>query len=360
MTREFKTIPAYVKTVNEDEGIVTHLISVYGNEDSGQDIAHKGMFTKTIRERKDQIRVVDNHNKSSVLDVVGKPLKMYEVGRGELPDDVLVRFPDATGGLMADTQFLMDTPEGKGTFIRLKAGAISEFSFAYDAINVDFEQQGGKKIRHLREVRLWEYGPVIFGMNSAAVAVSAKTEVEPITLEVQELEGELGEPEDLGNGISAKANKETGQVGSLQFDGEIWTETAARLWLSEHPTKELGSARLLRSITQAFGEKFSYEYQIDDIFDGYLVASTYGNPFYFKVAFAQDDGGIVSFKELEEWERGTLEFIPIVDESKRLAGLIEELEAEAGPEIPPTAESAEAKTQELLKELESLEEEDGS
>lgn len=356
MTREVKTIPAFVKTLDEDEGIVTHLISVYGNEDSGQDVAHKGMFTKTLRERSDQIRVVDNHNKSSVLDVVGKPIKLYEVGRNELPGEVLVNYPDATGGLMADTQFLMDTPEGKGAFIRLKTGAISEFSFAYDAITVDYEQQGGKKIRHLREVRLWEYGPVIFGMNSAAVAVSAKTEVEPITLEVQELEGELGEPEDIGNGISAKVNKESNQVGSLQFDGEIWTETAARLWLNEHPIKELGSFRKLGSLTQAFSSKFGFDYQVDDIFEDHLVASTYENPYYFKVAFAQSEDGIVTFKELEEWERGTLEFVPILDESKRLAGLIEELETEAGPETPPTAESAEAKTQELLNELESLEE----
>ena len=48
---EYKTVPAFVKSVDEDQGIVTHLISVYGNLDSGNDIDHKGMFTKTLKER---------------------------------------------------------------------------------------------------------------------------------------------------------------------------------------------------------------------------------------------------------------------------------------------------------------------
>lgn len=180
---EYKTVPAFVKTVQsdgEDLGVVEHLISVFGVEDLGGDVSHKGMFTKTIQERGEQIRVLDNHQKNSVNNVLGKPLELREVDRSELPQDVLQRYPDATGGLMAKTQFLLDTPEGKGAFTRLKHRAVSEFSFAYDALDYDFEQKGeGRRIRHLRTVRLWEYGPVIFGMNPAAVAVSAKAANEP-------------------------------------------------------------------------------------------------------------------------------------------------------------------------------------
>ena len=89
MTREYKTVSAIVTAIEQKEdaplGIVDHLISVYGIVDSGNDMAHKGMFTKTIKERKDDIVVADNHNHNSVMDVVGMNLEFYELGRHDLP-----------------------------------------------------------------------------------------------------------------------------------------------------------------------------------------------------------------------------------------------------------------------------------
>ena len=131
MVKEYKTIPAFVQSVGsldgEDKGIVDHLISVYGIVDNGQDMAHKGMFTKTLKERSDEIIVADNHNHDSVMDSLGVPINFYEISKHELPENVLSKFPGATGGLCAKTQFLLDTPEGYGAFVRLKAGAISKF-----------------------------------------------------------------------------------------------------------------------------------------------------------------------------------------------------------------------------------------
>jgi len=173
---EFKTIPALgLKITDEDKGVVEHLVSVFGVTDLGGDVGHPGMFTKTLQERAERIRVLDAHNRDSVLSAIGVPLQLKEISREELPPQVLDKWPEATGALWAETQFLLDTPEGKGAFSRIKAGAVKEFSFGYNTLDADYTKDTeGNEVRHLRTVRLWEYGPTLFGMNPAAQVLGAK------------------------------------------------------------------------------------------------------------------------------------------------------------------------------------------
>jgi HK97 family phage prohead protease len=149
-----------------------------GNVDLGFDRIHSGAFTKTISERMHKIRVLDSHNTDSVMCVIGKPVMMKEIGKDELPIEVKQAYPNADGALMASTQFLIDTPEGKGVFERIKAGAVDEYSIGYDPLDVDFtdEEIDGSKvtIRNLRTIKLWEYSPVVFAMNPATSTLSAK------------------------------------------------------------------------------------------------------------------------------------------------------------------------------------------
>ncbi|MDD5517842.1 MAG: HK97 family phage prohead protease [Candidatus Omnitrophica bacterium] len=175
---ERKRFPAITTKVDEEQGIVEHIFAVFGNVDEGGDVIHPGAFTKTIAERGNKIRVLDQHQTDSVLRAVGKPLTLREIGRDELPVNVIERFPDATGGVKAVTQFLMDTPEGKGVFIRIKEGAIDEWSFGYDALDKDYSKitKDGKEItvRNIRTLKLYEYSPVLWGMNQATSTQSAK------------------------------------------------------------------------------------------------------------------------------------------------------------------------------------------
>lgn len=177
--QEHKTLPLIVTKIEGDQGIVEHTVAVMGNVDLGGDRIHPGAFTKTITERMGRIRVLDTHNSGSVLNVVGKPLSLWEVGKEQLAPEVVRQFPDATGALMARTQFLMDTPEGAGVFARIKAGAVNEYSIGYDVLDVDYteEEIEGKSqpVRNLHTIRLWEYSPVTFAMNPATSTVSAKT-----------------------------------------------------------------------------------------------------------------------------------------------------------------------------------------
>ncbi|MBK8023512.1 MAG: HK97 family phage prohead protease [Chloroflexi bacterium] len=177
--RETKQSMAFTTHIDPAQGIVEAIVSVFGVLDSGGDIIKAGAFKRTIAERGDRVQVLDSHRADSVLRVVGKMLAIREVGRDDLPDEVLARHPEATGGLLTRTQYLLDTPEGAGVFKRIAAGAVSEYSIGYDALRTTFvaaQRPDGTptQARQILEVRLWEYSPVIWGMNPATATVGVK------------------------------------------------------------------------------------------------------------------------------------------------------------------------------------------
>lgn len=176
---ERKVLPAFVTNVNADRGIVEAIVSVFGVIDNRPDIIMPGAFRKTISERGRRVRVLDSHNWGSITAVLGNVLSLREVGRDELPLEVLSRWPEAQGGLKVEMQFLLDTPEGAGAFARIRSGAIDEYSFGFDVLQSAFEQYTieGKPVtvRKVTEIRLWEVSPVIWGMNEATATVSVKS-----------------------------------------------------------------------------------------------------------------------------------------------------------------------------------------
>ena len=171
-------VPHATKVLDAEQGIVRSLVAITGNIDDGNDRIVSGAFTKTLRERGSRLRVLDGHNTDSVLSIVGKPIMVQEIGRDALPPEVLAEYPEASGALQADTQFLINTPEGKGVYDRLAAGAAYEWSIGYDAVSVGYEEavRDGQKIRvrDLKEIRLWEYSVVCWGMNAGTATVAIK------------------------------------------------------------------------------------------------------------------------------------------------------------------------------------------
>ena len=176
---DHKTFSAYTLKADSAQGIVESIVAVMGNADQGDDVIHPGAFLKSITERRGKIRVLDQHQTDSIMRAIGKPLELREMARAELPADLLTRYPTATGGLYAKTQYLMNTPEGKGAFERIAGGAVDEYSIGYDALDTDFSSVIGgdgqkKTVRNLRTIKLYEYSPVLFGMNSATQTLSTK------------------------------------------------------------------------------------------------------------------------------------------------------------------------------------------
>ena len=96
---EYKQLPVYIETVDEEQGIVNAVPAVMGNVDYQGDRIWKGAFTKTIQERGAKVRILDNHNAHSTLDVVGRIMSLREIDKAELPPELLMKFPEAIGGL---------------------------------------------------------------------------------------------------------------------------------------------------------------------------------------------------------------------------------------------------------------------
>ncbi len=176
---EYKQFPTFIKDVDEEQGIVNHFVAVIGNRDEGGDRIAVGAFTKTISERGPRIKVLDQHQMDSVTKIVGKPIALRETGRNELTQEMLDYAPEATGGLLATTQYAINTTRGLDVFRLVKGGYAPESSIGYDALDVEYIKEKditGKEVttRVLKTIRLWEYSNVVFGMNQATSVLSAK------------------------------------------------------------------------------------------------------------------------------------------------------------------------------------------
>jgi HK97 family phage prohead protease len=172
---ETKSFGFEIKTIDLEHGIFDGYASTFGVVDDCADVVEPGAFTKTIQERLPRIKVGYQHNFD---DPIGRPLVLAEHQRDQLPEKLLVRFPQATGGLYTQSQISL-TARGRDVLTLLRDGVLNEMSFAYDPIKFDFDENPATKsqVRHLREVKLWEYGPVTWGMNEAAAILGAKSVV---------------------------------------------------------------------------------------------------------------------------------------------------------------------------------------
>lgn len=164
---EYKVSQITAQQVNEAR-TVTGLAAIFGNVDDGGDRIWAGAFNKTIQEQKTRVRHMWNHELDQPPTAVIKDLR--EVGRGELPADLLSKFPEAKGGLQVTREYLA-TPRADEILAGIRAGAISEMSISYFPIRKDFEHSEGKSIRNLREVQLLETSDVTWGMNPASRAI---------------------------------------------------------------------------------------------------------------------------------------------------------------------------------------------
>lgn len=162
---------SFVQQVKQIEGrIVTGFAAIFGNVDSGGDRTWKGAFKKTLKERRDRVQHLWQHDLMSPPTAVIHELE--EVDKKELPSELLEKFPDATGGLRVVREYL-NTTRGNEIFEGLTKGAIKEMSFGYDPIKWDFEgdaTKGDTIVRNLRECRLWDTSDVNWGMNEATIA----------------------------------------------------------------------------------------------------------------------------------------------------------------------------------------------
>lgn len=170
---QYKAFQVYELKELSSEREKAGLAAIFGNIDHGRDRIIARAFSKTIKERfpTGAIKHLWQHSMDEPPIAVVTDLK--ELKREDLPQVVKDQHPEVTGGLLVKRQYL-DTTRGNEVLAGLNStpAAITEMSFAYDAVKFDYEEDAtdGRLVRNLKEIRLWETSDVNWGMNSLTVA----------------------------------------------------------------------------------------------------------------------------------------------------------------------------------------------
>lgn len=142
----------------DSHGMIRGFASTFGNEDLGSDIVDKGAFKKTIQENIKWPILADHESRSHI----GFNLRAQETDQGLLVE----------GQLNLDVQLARE----KYALAKqaLKEGATMGLSIGYQTIKAEPDRKN-PRIRHIKEVKLWEYSIVPFPMNTLAFITDAKS-----------------------------------------------------------------------------------------------------------------------------------------------------------------------------------------
>lgn len=148
---KYKALDYKLQDLSQKEGIVKIRISAYNNIDSFGDVMLPGAFTKTIKEQKQRIKHLLNHDNEYLL---GYPIEFIDNPKGL---DVVSKMDIFnTGDLTANGIFQ------KYLFFN-EGGRTLEHSIGYFAIKEEeiTDKDKDKEINYLKEVMLVEYSTIL-------------------------------------------------------------------------------------------------------------------------------------------------------------------------------------------------------
>lgn len=146
-----------------DSGYLEGYASVFGNVDLGSEVVVKGAFAKTIKERlkKGFIKLYDSHLVYQGTDPL---IGLVEDAK---EDDY---------GLWFKARF-SSVKRAQDIRTKIKEGILNALSFGYEVIKADPDES--KKVRYLKELKLYEISVVPWGMNPKAAIDAVKSQVLP-------------------------------------------------------------------------------------------------------------------------------------------------------------------------------------
>jgi HK97 family phage prohead protease len=177
--RQFKSLP-FTNLKAESSGRVrSGIAAVFGNVDAAGERIMPGAFTRTIEGGAKRARFLWNH--SFQHPPVASIKELRELSRAELPDEVLEKAPEATGGLLVKREYF-DVELANWILAAIDAGDINEMSFAFDVVKsasvtepIAGDAEKTMEIRELQELKLYDCSDVLWGCNFATVATGAKS-----------------------------------------------------------------------------------------------------------------------------------------------------------------------------------------
>lgn len=157
--KSFDVDPASLDTSGEP-GEFEAVVAVFGNVDQGGDRMVKGAFARTLKE-------------------AGMPPVVWSHEWQTPPIGHITQAEETDEGLHVKGRLFVAADEdhaiARQVYAAMKAGALREFSFGYQAReHRQVETEDGKSVRELVDVDLFEVGPTLKGMNPATRLVGVK------------------------------------------------------------------------------------------------------------------------------------------------------------------------------------------
>lgn len=173
--RMVELTPAEVEFRAEDDGdhigVLTGYAAVFNSDTiinswEGRFVERlaPGAFTKTLAERGDKVKVLFNHGfDPSIGDKpLGKPRLHEERSKG-----LYVEVP------------LDDTSYNRDLVASIRSGALDGMSFRFSVVKEEVDESGDMPVRTVRELKLYEYGPVTFpAYEATTVGVRSRSQYE--------------------------------------------------------------------------------------------------------------------------------------------------------------------------------------
>lgn len=157
---------------DDQQGVIEAIVSVFNNRDRGDDIIRPGFFAESLKRKLP--KGVWQHKWD-------QPVAKTVEARELLPGDALLPTGlKELGGLYIKAQFNLDTQRGKEAFSDIQFGIIDEFSIGYRSTKVAYDEDNDT--RELLEGELYEWSPVLVGMNPATQLLSVKDADRPAGL----------------------------------------------------------------------------------------------------------------------------------------------------------------------------------
>ena len=215
---EQKQVPTFIKSIDEDKGVVEVFVSVFGNVDSYGEIVDYGAFSAFLGENFPRYpKIVWAHDWSQPI---GKVLEWKEVPPGDssLPESIR-----HLGGLWIKHNHVFEVQRAKESYALLKAGVITDYSFGYYVMHDSYDEDG---FRHLKEIAIYEASPVLVGANP-------KTEVVDIKSKEKAKKEDNPEPEDIDTQEDTPQESDPDLVST-----DNTTTTTSDDSIDENPTEE--------------------------------------------------------------------------------------------------------------------------
>ena len=129
--------------IDEVEGIVEAYLTKWDTVDDYNSTFKRGSFKKTLQERGARVKLIFNHQT-----LCGKVLEAREDDKGP----------------WVKVKFNLETRAGQEAFAHVKAEDVTCFSFGFKTVRAGVVNG----VREIREIKLFEVGPVVFEANSEA------------------------------------------------------------------------------------------------------------------------------------------------------------------------------------------------